>query len=88
MKISADKRPKIIKKPAAFHNVYLWFFRRKNTISCGGFGLLIEYLVVFGFPSQMKNPPYKSRKSQLQNARTTRKDSSAIGHSERKDLER
>jgi hypothetical protein len=47
MKIGADKRHRIIKKPAAFHNVYLMFFRRKNTISCGGFSLLVEYLVVF-----------------------------------------
>jgi hypothetical protein len=35
MKISAEKRAKIIKKPAAFHNVYLMFFLLKNTISSG-----------------------------------------------------
>jgi hypothetical protein len=38
----------MVKKTPVLHNVYLKYFYPKNTISCGGFGLLIEHLVVFG----------------------------------------
>jgi hypothetical protein len=37
------------------HNVYLKYFCPKNTISCGGFGLLIEYLVVLRKPFPVGN---------------------------------
>jgi hypothetical protein len=45
MKIRADKRMKIVKKPAIFHNVYLRFFYPKNTISCVIFSLQAGYIV-------------------------------------------
>jgi len=36
------------------HNVYLKYFCPKNTISCGGFGLLVEYLVVLKIRSPLE----------------------------------
>jgi hypothetical protein len=39
----------IIENPAVLHNVYLRNLWLKNTISCGGFGLLAGHIVVFEF---------------------------------------
>jgi hypothetical protein len=46
MEIGAEKRWEIIKKQAAFHNVYLRIFCQKNTISCGLFSLPTKHIVL------------------------------------------
>jgi hypothetical protein len=45
IKFDAATNAKTVQKSADFHNAKLRFFWAKNTISCGGFGLLTKPVV-------------------------------------------